>query len=105
MDRETEVLLGDVILHRPLKEETAGCGSRQLADSLALSCPQSILTCLLAFWHLQLVNSSKHTTKQSSLLHEAPALFANNLLSFPVGWWPRPFLTQLIFHFKISCLN
>lgn len=24
---------------------------------------------------------------------------------FPVSWWPRPFLTQLIFHFKISCLN
>lgn len=36
---------------------------------------------------------------------DPPALLATTCSVSPVGWWPRPFLTQLIFHFKISCLN
>lgn len=47
-----------------------------------------------------------NTLSQRGSSSQSPATLLRTTCSFfPGGWWPRPFLTQLIFHFKISCLN
>lgn len=107
MDGETEVPMGELKPHKPHEEEVVYCGSDEPSPS---PWPSSGLV-PQEEGSLRLLSPAQRRflcpPDTPGWLNPSPfkALWGTTCSVFPVSWWPRPFLTQLIFHFKISCLK
>lgn len=107
MEGETEVPTGELKPHKPHEEEVVYCGSDEPSASPWPS--SGLVPHEEGILRLLSPAQCRFLCPPDTLgwLDPSPfkALLGTTCSVFPVSWWPRPFLTQLIFHFKISCLN